>query len=49
MFTPIVFIFAIAIILGVYFIVRKKNKADREDRNVEQRTESTSVRRNEVQ
>gem|GEM_PF-4044100 len=28
MFTPMVIIFAIAIILGLYFIVKAKNKTD---------------------
>jgi hypothetical protein len=46
--TPVVIIFAIAIIAGLYFVVRIKTKSDKEDRNVQQRTESTSVRRNEA-
>jgi len=48
MFTPVVIIFAIAIILGLYFIVKTKNKSDKKDNNVQQGTESTSVQHNET-
>jgi len=48
MFTPVVIIFAIAIIVGLYFAVRTKNKSDKKDSNVQHGTESTSVRRNEA-
>lgn len=49
MFTPVGFIFLIVIVLGVYFVVKMKNKNDRKDRDVQQGTGSTSVRRNEAQ
>ena len=48
MFTPVVIIFAIAIILGLYFIAKTKNKSDKQDRNAQQGTESTSVQHNET-
>jgi hypothetical protein len=49
MFVPVVAIFAIAIILGLYFVIKTKNKSDKKDNNVQQGTERTSVRRNEAQ
>lgn len=48
MFTPVVIIFAIAIILGLYFIVKTKNKSDKKNNNVQQGTEGTRVRHNET-
>jgi len=43
MFTPIVFIFAIAAILGLVLIVRMKNRNDKKDHETEQRTESRNI------
>jgi hypothetical protein len=43
MFTPIVFIFAIAAILGLIIIVKMKSSSDKKDHKAERRTRSTNV------